>query len=87
MARSVFGDEAISTVLTGDYFGKKCLAMTIFLVSGHTLKLVAIRNRSPGESKQFSFFVSRSAVDKVCQNILKPIAPHKKIAKDNVGWI
>jgi len=38
-----------------------------------------LRNRSPGESKQFSFFVSRAAVDKVCWNILKPTAPHQKI--------
>ncbi len=37
-------------------------------------------DRSPGENKQFSFFVSRAAVAKVCQNILKPTAPHQTIS-------
>jgi len=37
-------------------------------------------NQSQGESKQFSFFVSKAEVDKVCQNILKQTAPHKKIS-------
>ncbi len=50
IARSVFGDEAISAVLRGDCFGKKRLAMTGLGIFGQAL--IHINNALYEKEKQ-----------------------------------